>query len=55
MKTTPHKTLVLRLSPALVKALKAAATAEHRSVNAQVEHMLAERLLPQPKKGSVAP
>jgi hypothetical protein len=49
MKTTPHKTLILRVSPALVRALKAAAKADHRSVNSLVEHVLAERFLPAQK------
>jgi len=50
MKRTPHKVLLVRVSPALHKALKATAKAEHRSMSAQIEHMLAERLLP--KKGT---
>jgi hypothetical protein len=49
MKTTPHKVLFVRIDPALYKRLQALAKAERRSVNAQVEHMLAGLLQ---KKGT---
>jgi len=51
MKTTPYENLMLRISPALKRALERAAKADHRSVNSLVEHTLAERFLP--KKGTV--
>jgi hypothetical protein len=52
MKTTPHKPLLLRISPALKRALEQAAKEQYRSVNSLVEHVLAERFLPKGKKGS---
>jgi len=42
VKTTPYANLTLRISPGLKRALERAAKAEHRSLNAQVEHILSE-------------
>ena len=49
MKTTPHKMLLLRLKPTLVRALKAQAKREDRSVNWIVERDLSAIYL---KKGT---